>query len=156
VYDSRPHSVIITLGRQLYKIPEVAPPTTISLISTKKWSKVISQTEKFVFFVTHAHSKQKVSTTSMASTQSLSLQQKQDERIMEEYKDILSSPIGVPMHCQVKHPIDLTLDAPFPNGPVYHRSLMENDEIKHQIQELHQKGHIRSKSSPCRIPIVLV
>ena len=35
VYDSRPHSVIITLGRKLYKIPEVAPPTAISLISTK-------------------------------------------------------------------------------------------------------------------------
>jgi hypothetical protein len=33
VYESRPHSVIITLGRQLYMIPEVALPTTISLIS---------------------------------------------------------------------------------------------------------------------------
>jgi hypothetical protein len=42
VYESRPHSVIITLGRQLYRIPEVAPPTTISLISAKKCSKVIS------------------------------------------------------------------------------------------------------------------
>jgi hypothetical protein len=42
VYESRPHSVIITLGRQLYRIPEVAPPTTISLISAKQCSKVIS------------------------------------------------------------------------------------------------------------------
>jgi hypothetical protein len=60
VYESRPHSVIITLGRQLYRIPEVAPPTTISLISAKKCSKVISQTEKFIFFVIRAHSKKKV------------------------------------------------------------------------------------------------
>jgi hypothetical protein len=41
VYESRPRSVIITLGRQLYRIPEVAPPIAISLISAKKCSKVI-------------------------------------------------------------------------------------------------------------------
>jgi hypothetical protein len=35
VYESRPHSVIISLGKQLYKIPEVAPKASISLISTK-------------------------------------------------------------------------------------------------------------------------
>jgi hypothetical protein len=36
VYESRPHSVIITLGRKLYRIQEVAPPTIISLIYAKK------------------------------------------------------------------------------------------------------------------------
>jgi hypothetical protein len=41
LYESRPCSFIITLGRQLYRIPEVAPPTAISLISSKKCSKVI-------------------------------------------------------------------------------------------------------------------
>jgi hypothetical protein len=62
--------------------------------------------------------------------------------IVEEYRDIFSSPIGVPMHYQVKHPIDITLGALLPNGPVYHRSLIENDEIKCQIQDNIQKGHI--------------
>jgi hypothetical protein len=75
---------------------------------------------------------------------------------MEQYKDILSSPIRVPTHYQVKHPIDLTPGAPLPNGPVYHRSLMENDEIKCQIQELLQKGHIKPISSPYGSPILLV
>jgi hypothetical protein len=42
VYESRPHSVIITLGRQLYRIPKVALPTAISLILAKQCSKVIS------------------------------------------------------------------------------------------------------------------
>jgi hypothetical protein len=74
VYDSRPRSVIITLGRQLYRIPEVAPPTTISLISSKKCSKVISHTGKFVLFVICDHSKKKVSATYVTSTQHLSLQ----------------------------------------------------------------------------------
>jgi len=74
VYESRPRSVIITLGIQLYRIPEVAPPTAISLIFSKQCSKVISQTRKFFFFVIHSHYNQKVATKTMASTQSLSLQ----------------------------------------------------------------------------------
>jgi hypothetical protein len=42
VYESRPRSVIITLGRLLYRIPKVVPPTAISLLFSKKCSKVIS------------------------------------------------------------------------------------------------------------------
>jgi hypothetical protein len=56
VYESRPRSVIITLNRKLYRIPEVVPPSVISLISAKQCRKVISQTEKFVFFVIHSQS----------------------------------------------------------------------------------------------------
>jgi hypothetical protein len=106
--------------------------------------------------VIHAHSKHKVTVTSVASTQCLSSQQKKVDGIVEEYKDIFTSPTRVLTHCQVKHPIDLTPNAPLPNGPVYWCSLMENDEIRHQIHELLQKGHIRTKSSPCRSSIVLV
>jgi hypothetical protein len=100
------------------------------LISAKQCRKVISQTEKFVFFMILSQSEQKVTATSMASAQGLSMQQKQVDKIVEEYKDIFSSPTGVSRHCQVKHSIDLTPGAPLPNGPVYHRSLMENEEIK--------------------------
>jgi hypothetical protein len=67
------------------------------------------------------------------------------DKVMEEYEDIFTSPAGVPLHCQVKHPIDLTPGAPLPNGPIYRRSVLENDEIKRQIQELLQKGHIRTE-----------
>jgi hypothetical protein len=63
---------------------------------------------------------------------------------------------GVPLHFQVKHSIDLVPSAPLPNGPIYRCSLLENEEIKHQIHELIQKGHIQSSSSPCGSPIVLV
>jgi hypothetical protein len=60
------------------------------------------------------------------------------------------------MHCQFKHPIDLTPDAPLPNGSFYLHSLMENDEIKCQIQEMLQKGHIKPNSSPCGSSVILV
>jgi hypothetical protein len=75
---------------------------------------------------------------------------------MEEYREIFSSSTWVPIHCQVKNPIDLIPDAPLPNGLVYHRSLMENDEIKHHIQEIVQKGHIKPKSPTCGSPNVLI
>ena len=73
MYESRPRSVIITLGRQFYRIPEVELPTAIYLISTKKCSKVISQIGKFFFFVIHDQNKKKFVTTSMASIEHLSL-----------------------------------------------------------------------------------
>jgi hypothetical protein len=117
-------------------------PTIISLIFSKKCSKVISQSGNLFLFVIHPCNKNKVVATSVTSTQSLSLQHKKVDVIVEEYKDILSSPTGVSMHYQVKHPIDLTPDAPLPNGLVYRHSLMENDEIKCHIQDFLQKGHI--------------
>eukprot|EP00253_Pinus_taeda_P036620 PITA_36620 len=77
------------------------------------------------------------------------------DKFVEEYEDIFTSPAGVPLHYQVKHSIDLTPGASFPNGPIYRHSVLENDEIKTQIQELLQKGHIRPISSPSGSPIVL-
>jgi hypothetical protein len=68
VYESRIRSVIITLGRQLYRILEVAPLTAISFIYAKQCNKVISKTRKFVFFVICSHSKKKVTSKSVAST----------------------------------------------------------------------------------------
>ena len=78
------------------------------------------------------------------------------DKVVEEYGDIFTSPTVVPLHCQVKHPIDLTPGASLPNGPIYRRYVMENDEIKRQIQELLQKGHIQPSSSPYGSPIMLV
>jgi hypothetical protein len=54
VYESRPHSVIITLNKKLYRILEVVPPSAISLISIKQCMKVISQTKNFFFFMIHS------------------------------------------------------------------------------------------------------
>jgi hypothetical protein len=126
VYESRSRSVIITLNKKLYRIPEAVPPSAISLIFSKKCNKVISQTGKFVFFVVHSQNKRKITSTFRVSATDLSTQKKQVDKVMEEYSDIFSSPTGVPLHCQVKHLIDMTPNAPLTNGPVYCRSLLEN------------------------------
>jgi hypothetical protein len=85
---------------------------------------------KFVFFVIRSQNERKITTTSKVYAVDLSTQQKQVDKFVEEYSDIFSSPIGVPLHCQVKHPINLTRGAPLPNGPVYRHSMLENEEIK--------------------------
>jgi hypothetical protein len=59
VYESRPHAVIITLGNKLYRIPKIALPTTISLVTAKKCSKLISKTSKFVFLMIRPQGKRK-------------------------------------------------------------------------------------------------
>jgi len=74
VYDSRPHSVIITLNRKLYRIPEAVPLSDISLISSKKCSKVISHMEKLVFFAIFSQNKKNIIATSKVSTADLSTQ----------------------------------------------------------------------------------
>jgi hypothetical protein len=60
VYESRPRVVIITLGNKLYKIPEIALPTTIFLVTAKQWSKLISKTRKFVFLMIHPQGKRNI------------------------------------------------------------------------------------------------
>jgi hypothetical protein len=104
----------------------------------------------------HSQSKRKIIDTSRAFTTDLSTQHKKVDKVMEEYSDIFFYPTGVPLHFHVKNLIDLTPDAPLPNGSVYRHSLLENEEIKRKIEELLQKGHIHPISSPCGSPIVLV
>jgi hypothetical protein len=65
---------------------------------------------KFLFFVIHSQSVWKAATKSMASMIALSTYHKEVDKVMEEYKDIFSSPMWVPLHCPVKHSIDLTPD----------------------------------------------
>ena len=74
VYESRPHSVIITLNRKLSRMPEVVPPSAISLISAKKCRKFIFQMVKFLFFVILSQNKRMITTTSSVSMTNLSTQ----------------------------------------------------------------------------------
>jgi len=96
VYDSRPCFVIVTLGNKLYKIPEVAPPTAISLVTIKQYSKLISKTRKFVFLMVPPQGKNKM--VAMTSRQGPSTRQKHIGKVMEGYKDIFTSLAGVPLH----------------------------------------------------------
>eukprot|EP00253_Pinus_taeda_P003213 PITA_03213 len=118
----------------LYRILEVASRTTISVVTTKQCNNIISKTGKFVFLMICPQGKKKM--VAMTSRQSPSTWKLQMDKVMEQYEDIFTSLVGVPTHCQVKHSIDLTPGVFLPNGPIYRCSVLENDKIKRQIQEL--------------------
>jgi hypothetical protein len=66
----------------------------------------------------------------MAFVTGLSTQKKQVDKVMEEYKDIFSSPTGVPLHCQVKHSIDLNPTHVATQWAILLPLSIKNEEIK--------------------------
>ena len=70
-YESRPHSVIITLGGKLYTVPKVVLIVSISFILEKQCQKAIFETRKFVLFMLQSKFGQKGTATATASTQGL-------------------------------------------------------------------------------------
>ena len=88
---------------------EVVPPPDISLTTAKQRSKIVSQTRKFIFLTTHSQGKKNIVATTSKQGSFARLQQM--DKFMEEYDHNFSSLIKVPLHCQDKHSIDLTLEA---------------------------------------------
>jgi hypothetical protein len=83
VYESRPRSVIVSLGGHLYRIPEVVP----TIVPPKKCRKVVSHTAKFSFFTICSKGEQKDTATTTASPQAPSIKQKQVDKVAAKRKD---------------------------------------------------------------------
>jgi hypothetical protein len=83
IYESRPRSVIVTLGGHLYRIPEVVP----TIVPPKQCRKVVSHTTKFNFFTICSKGEQKDTATTTTSVQAPSIQQKQVDKIATKHKD---------------------------------------------------------------------
>jgi hypothetical protein len=78
-YESMPHSVIIMLGDQLYRVLEAVPNVVVSLIFVKKCRKVVSQTGKFFLYMVRSKGERKVTevtATTKTSTWGLFVQKK--------------------------------------------------------------------------------
>jgi hypothetical protein len=82
VYESRPRSVIVTLGGHLYRIPEVVPTT----VPPKQCRKVVSHTTKFSFFTICSKGEQEDIATTTASAQAPSIQQKRVDKTATKRK----------------------------------------------------------------------
>jgi hypothetical protein len=77
-------------------------------------------------------------------------------KVVNQYDEMFKEPKGLPPKRGIQHEIQLQQDCPLPNIGMYRMSVMENAEIKKQIQELLDKGVIVPSSLPCGSPIVLV
>jgi hypothetical protein len=83
IYESRPRSVIITLGGHLYRIPEVVPTTA----PPKQCCKVVSHTRKFIFSTICSKGEQKDTAATTASAKAPSIQQKQVDKLAAKHED---------------------------------------------------------------------
>jgi hypothetical protein len=88
VYESRPRSVIVTLGGHLYRIPEVVP----TIVPPKKCRKVVSHTAKFSFFTICSKGEQKDIATTTVSPPAPSIQQKQVDKVATKHKNSFCTP----------------------------------------------------------------
>jgi len=79
VYMSRPHSVIVTFGGQLYQIVEIVTIIAVSLNSIKQCRKIISHTRIFSLFKISSKDEHQSKETSTTSSQGLATQHKQIE-----------------------------------------------------------------------------
>ncbi|XP_059067200.1 uncharacterized protein LOC131858147 [Cryptomeria japonica] len=77
-------------------------------------------------------------------------------KIVSTYDDLFQEPKGLAPKREIQHEIHLQQDVPLPNIGMYRLSVLQNEEIKKQVQELVEKGVIRPSTSPCGSPIVLV
>ena len=83
IYESRPRSVIITLGGHLYRIPEVVPTTA----PPKQCCKVVSHTRKFIFSTICSKGEQKDTAATTASAKAPSIKQKQVDKVAAKHED---------------------------------------------------------------------
>jgi hypothetical protein len=88
VYESRPRSVIVSLGGHLYKIPEVV----LTTVPLKKCRKVVSHTAKFSFFTICSKGEHKDTATTTTLPPAPSIQQKQVNKVATKHKYSFCTP----------------------------------------------------------------
>jgi hypothetical protein len=76
--------------------------------------------------------------------------------VISNYDEVFQEPKGLPPKREIQHEIQLHQDVSLPNIGMYMMFVLENEEIKKQVQDLLERGVIRPSSSPCGSPIVLV
>jgi len=84
----------------------------MTTVMVKRCCKVISHTAKFSLLTIQLEYEQKDIVTTIASSQDLSVQHKHVNKIIEEHKDILTTPLRVPPHCSVKKIYNRALHTP--------------------------------------------
>lgn len=78
------------------------------------------------------------------------------QTFLDEYKDLLEKPVGLPPSRNHEHVIQLTKDAqPFKARP-YRYPHLQKCEIEKLVKEMLEDGIIRTSKSPFASPVVLV
>jgi hypothetical protein len=124
----------------------------LSLINAEQMKRLVNASKSFVLLMIKP--KEDIETEAF---QGCDTKLKSDLfEVVNQYDEMFKEPKGLPPIRGIQHEIQLQQDSPLPNIGMYRMSVMENAEIKKQIQELLDKWVIVPSSSPCGSPIVLV
>ena len=81
----------------------------------------------------------------------------EDYLVLQEFKDLFPSKLpGMPPPRTVDFHIDLVLEAQLVSRAPYRKTNNELNELKIQLEELLEKGHIHPSISPWGAPVVFV
>ena len=80
------------------------------------------------------------------------------QKLLTKYHDVFPDdlPPGLPPPRTFDHHIDLVPDTLPPSRPTYRLSFTETIELKNQLAELVDKGHIQPSKSPYGAPVLFV
>ena len=88
----------IKLGGQKYRIPEVSPTHSASLISAKQCRRLIAQTGTFVLLMIHPEEQKESVCNSNSMVSNTTKQQISMSHILTKYQNVFELPTGVPSH----------------------------------------------------------
>ncbi|XP_055814610.1 uncharacterized protein LOC129884317 [Solanum dulcamara] len=77
------------------------------------------------------------------------------EKVLEENRDVMPEelPRHLPLRCEVDHKIELEPGARPPGYPPYHMAPPELEELRKQLEELLEAGHIHPSKAPYGAPV---
>ena len=107
--------MIFKIQNQWYGILERQPTSTVAMMSSKQTNKLINHAQKFALIMIKPQHSRETTAMSRLTNQCVSWQQLQIDHILKEYQNIFQEPNGVPLHCQVKHSIELVPGSSLPN-----------------------------------------
>ncbi|XP_038973019.1 uncharacterized protein LOC120105044 [Phoenix dactylifera] len=125
----------------------------IDLVSACQARRMVNACQKFVLvMIRPIEFENKVSALTMSCRELES----QMGKLLGEHAGLFKEACGLPPKRAVEHEIQLISDSTLPNLGMYRNSVLENEEIKRQVNELLEGGVIKPSSSPCGSPVVLV
>ena len=121
-----------------YIVREHKTKTNLAIVSAGQMKRLVNASKNFVLMMV----KMKNDEISKSFEKCHPRHKSELIEIISEYDYLFQYPKGLPPKREIQHEIQLQQDVPLPNIAMYRMSVMQNEEIKKQVQELIEKGVI--------------
>jgi len=137
LHDRKAHIIpyegkcIVTKGDKSFVIHTVTPRATSLLVNKAQAKRLVQVSQKFVLIMVRGHHESFYETKVDSGSAIMDgAMDRQVKHLLHQFEDVFRSPVGLPPERVIAHGIELELGASLPNSGLYHRLVMENEEIK--------------------------